>query len=253
MPCVVQQNKAVYETRMTPRHPLAMSDRKSVFFRAERQRDSHPYKRYVTSTCQKQADRSSWRAVKALLTFARNDTKQKTQDALLAQSSYDASQLRILNTILQHLRNFKGHNNSHIFQHLANRIDALDEQARVSITPFLHKSHLAKAKNIRSGLSNHPRLAQAKKEIEALILSLENHTLGRRRRPASCMPMCRARTDAPACIRQHVGQSASAPQARDDVYVCARSDPQDQDDPNHYSTYYYNRRAVSYTCTRIYS
>lgn len=172
MPCRLDDhNVPVYQTASSDLL-LELGPSGGVFARAERQRDRSPYKRYL-SPCKRQRD---WQQVRRRLTEIRDAATRETDRERSAQLQYDADALtNRLPAMVRRLHQFKGVNNRRIFTHLAARIEALDDQAKVSLTPWLGASSLVTARDIRKAISSHPSLLRDKKNLEALLDTLETH------------------------------------------------------------------------------
>lgn len=176
MPCAIDGDDAIYTTRMTPRALLDMGPTQGVSIRAERRRDGHPYKRYVTSPCKRQRD---WPQIRAHMRRAMDEVKRTTHAEIRAQARYDAHHLHTtLPPLLQKLRDFRGAGNRAILAPLADRIDALDEQGMVAIAPYLQRNNCVRVRSDRKKrIDDRPSLKEDKEHLQLMIKALEEHSV----------------------------------------------------------------------------
>ena len=172
MPCRVEGDAAVYETARSPATALEMGRSDGVFIRALRQRDQKPYKRYV-SPCKKQRD---WAAVRARLRRLRDRAAEETERHVRRQAEYDARTLRTtLPPLVAALRAFRAVNNQAVFAPFADRIDALDDQGKVALAPWLARNACAKPRpRLKQPMGE--ALKRAKEDLDVVIDALEVYT-----------------------------------------------------------------------------
>ena len=174
MPCRVEGDGAVYETARSPPTALEMGQSDGVFFRALRQRDQRPYKRYV-SPCRRQRD---WPVVRARLMRLRDRAEDETGRLLRLQAEYDARTLReTLPPLLAALRVARAVNNQPFLASFADRIEALDAQGRVAIAPWLARNECAKPRSrLKRPIEDYKALSAARTDLDVVLAALEAYT-----------------------------------------------------------------------------
>lgn len=177
MPCFVQQDDpggarvAAYQTSRTPASLLDMGPSGGCSFRAERARDGKAYKRYAA--CRRQRN---WSLIRTLLQTLQQDATNRLAREQAAQRAYDARVLRdAVPQLLQKLRDFRGAGNRRLFDQIAARIAALDDQGKIALAPWLARNHCVRAKSIRAGISGHPALNEAYNHLRLVVDGLHDH------------------------------------------------------------------------------
>ena len=172
--CKLDDNngRPIYETAQTSSTPLELGQRGGVYFNSTT-RNGRPYKRYPKCKFQE-----NWPAVRHALLTRLNPVHVQIRREIEEQRIYDANILGVhFPPLLERLSLFKGAGGRLLFQPIAERIEALDDDAKIALVPWLRKNRCVLAKNIKDAFSNHPSLQKDKLELDAIVLGMENHSV----------------------------------------------------------------------------